>query len=358
MPELRQNMATKEWVIIAAERAKRPEEFANPSDPAAAMHPEWDPVCPFCPGNEELDLEVLRVPEEGPWHVRGVRNKYPALQYEGERVRVFDGVQRQMSGVGHHEVLIETPIHNLSPALETPAQITLMLRAFQQRGRAMAQDPRTEHIIYFKNHGLLAGSTLVHPHTQIISLPIVPNNIRTRTEEARRYFEDTGRCVIYAMQAGELQDGSRVVLESTGFASIIPYAASSPFHTWILPRRHECAFLNATTQELDELGQVLGRVLRKLYVGLNDPDYNYVIRSAPIHEPGREYLHWYITIIPRVSRAAGFEIGTGMYINPSLPEESAAFLRSIQEEPAGPAMPDPGHPHLSLEQEHVWISET
>jgi len=335
MPELRQNIATKEWVIIATERAKRPEEFVQSPRPLTEDLPEWEASCPFCPGNEEPGLEVMRVPAHGPWQLRVVSNKYPALQREGGRVRTFDGVHRQISGVGYHEVLIEAPHHNTCPALESATEVALMLKTFEIRGREISQDSRTEQIIYFKNHGEHAGTSLVHPHTQLIGLPIVPYSIRSRVEEARRYFDDTGRCAFCHMLADELKEGIRIVAEGEHFVAFILYAAFSPFHLWILPRRHESSFLNATAYELDDLGQLLHQVLRKLYIGLRDPDYNYVIRAAPVRDPGYEYLHWYITIVPRVTRSAGFELGSGMFINTALPEASAAFLRGVNE--ASPA---------------------
>ncbi len=332
MPELRQNIATKEWVILATERAKRPEEFVQPPRPLTEDRPEWEESCPFCPGNEELDLEIMRIPECGTWQLRVVRNKYSALQLVGERKRTFEGVHRQITGVGYHEVLVESPLHNTCPALESAIEVSLMLEAFKIRGREIAQDTRIEQIIYFKNHGDHAGTSLVHPHTQLIGLPIVPYNIRARTEEARRYFDDTGHCVLCHMLSDELKDGQRVVAKSKYFVAFIPYAALSPFHIWVLPRRHESSFLNATAHELAELGNLMRQVLRKLYVGLRDPDYNYVIRSAPLRDLGTEYLHWYVTIIPRVTRSAGFELGSGMFINVALPETSATFLREVDEE--------------------------
>ncbi len=331
MPELRQNIATKEWVVIATERAKRPEDLVQPPRPLTEDRPEWEEGCPFCPGNEELDLEVMRIPECGPWQLRVVRNKFPALQLEGERQRTFEGVHRQITGVGYHEVLVESPLHNTCPALEPAIEVSLMLEAFKIRGREICQDPRIEQIIYFENHGERAGTSLAHPHTQLIGLPIVPYSIRARAEEARRYFDDTGRCALCHMLSDELKHDLRVVAKSKCYAAFIPYAALSPFHIWILPRRHESSFLNATAHELADLGVLLRRVLRKLYMGLRDPDYNYVIRSAPLHDPGTEYLHWYVTIVPRVTRSAGFELGSGMFINVALPEASAAFLREVDE---------------------------
>lgn len=331
MSELRQNMVTKEWVIIATERAKRPEEFTAEPRPLSVERPEREATCPFCPGNENLGVELLRIPDRGPWQIRVLRNKYPALSFEGERERSFDGVHRRMSGVGYHEVLIESPRHNTCPAVETPEEISMMLETFKRRGRQIAEDPRIEHLIWFKNHGIGAGTSLVHPHTQLIGLPVVSHDSRARIEEARRFFDDTGRCVYCRMLEDELQAAKRVIVEGVHFVAFIPYASFSPFHMWVLPRRHEASFLNTTSEELNDLGQVLRSVLRKLYVGLRDPDYNYVVRSAPLRDVEHEYLHWYLTIVPRVSKTAGFELGSGMFINPTLPEESAAFLRSVRE---------------------------
>jgi UDPglucose--hexose-1-phosphate uridylyltransferase len=332
MPEIRQNMATKEWVIIAVERSRRLEEFEEYAEPCLTLteeRPEWEPTCPFCPGHEEPDLEITRLPASGPWQVRVVCNKYPALSEAGERIRTFDGVHRQISGVGHHEVVVESPRHNTCAALDTPEHLTLTLETFQSRSHELAEDARIEQIVCFENHGERAGTSLSHPHAQIIALPVVPFNIRSRAEEARRYFDDTGQCVFCQMMCDELRDGSRIVAESDLFVAFILYAAFSPFHMWIMPRQHKPSFLNASAQELADLAGLLHRVLRKLYVSLRDPDYNYIVRSAPLRDPGHDYLHWYVTLIPRVTRSAGFELGSGMFINTTLPENSAAFLRNV-----------------------------
>ncbi|HIC87953.1 MAG TPA: galactose-1-phosphate uridylyltransferase [Anaerolineae bacterium] len=333
MSEIRQNLVTKEWVIIATERAHRPEEFVHATRPLTETRPVWEPGCPFCPGNEEgTPAELLRLPPTGPWQIRVVLNKYPALKYDAELIRHSDGIYRSITGAGHHEIIIESPRHNTTIALQAPAETTLALHASRSRGRFFAKDPRVEQIIFFKNHGPRAGTSLVHPHAQVIALPIVPHSLRTRAEEARRYFDDTGECALCRMYQDELHDKVRLVAENQGFVAFILYAAFSPFPLWIVPRRHEPSFLNATDQELEDLADIMYTVLRKLYIGLKDPDYNYVIRSAPLHDPGLGYLHWYVSIIPRVSRSAGFELGSGMFINTSLPEESAAFLRSVQVE--------------------------
>ncbi len=329
MPELRQNIATMEWVIIAADRAKRPEQFVQAGKERTEAQLAHAANCPFCPGNEELDLERLRLPDEGDWLLRVVQNRYPALRESGERMQHFDGVNTSISGVGYHEVVVESRLHNTSPATEDPADIERTLRAFQLRGAVFRADERIEQIVYFKNHGPTAGASLVHPHAQLLGLPVVPYTVRARMEEARRYFDDQGECVICRMRQDEERDGARMVAATTFFSVFVPYAALSPFHLWIVPRRHRASFLDATAEELGDLALTLRDVLGRIYVGLNDPDYNYVIRSTPDSEHESEYLHWYIAIVPRVTRAAGFEMGTGMFINPALPEESARFLCSI-----------------------------
>jgi UDPglucose--hexose-1-phosphate uridylyltransferase len=329
MPELRQNVATKEWVIIATERAKRPEQFVQPNKERVEDRPAHAANCPFCPGNEELDLERLRLPPEGDWLVRVVGNRYPALREEGERSRRFQGLNPSLSGVGYHEVVVESRWHNTSPATEQPEEVERTLEALQTRGQAFRDDPRIEQIVYFKNHGVTAGASLVHPHAQMLGLPVVPYTIRARMEEARRYFDDQGECVICRLREEEQREGTRLVYSSTHFDAFVPFAALSPFHLWLVPRSHHASFLDAAPDELRDLATMLRELLRRIYVGLNDPDYNYVIRSAPDREADSKYLHWYVAVVPRVTRSAGFEMGTGMYINTALPEESAGFLRSI-----------------------------
>jgi UDPglucose--hexose-1-phosphate uridylyltransferase len=331
MPELRQNLATKEWVIIATERAKRSRDFAEANThPTIEAEPQYDPSCPFCPDNEELELEIERWPKKGSWQTRVIHNKYPALAGEGVLERSFDGVHRWISGVGHHQIVVDHPHHNTTWGLMTPAEIQAVLETFYLRGWAIREDPRIEQIVYFKNHGLRAGATLRHPHCQIIALPIVPHNIRQRIEEARRYFDDTGLCVYQEMLSEELNRAERIVATTEHFVAFVLYAATGPFNIWILPRYQSVSFLYSRPEELEDLARILQDVLRRLYVGLRDPSYNLIIRTAPVKEIGNAYLNWYITIVPRLSRAAGFELGSGMFINPTLPEESAEFLRAVE----------------------------
>ncbi len=328
MPELRQNLLTREWVIIAKERARRPEEFKSKKEKKEL--PEYKKECPFCPGNEKMTpYESFTIQEKKGWKVRVIPNKFPALASEGKRDRHIEGIHRFMSGVGIHEVIIESPLHNLTTALMPVEDVRNILVAYRERYLKILKDERIEMIIIFKNHGESAGTSLEHPHSQLIGTPLVPTMIRYRNEEAMRYFDDTGECVGCKIIKEELTARKRIVWESEYFVAFIPYGAYSPFHTWLFPRRHVSSFGSILDKELEDLASVLKTVLAKLYHGLDDPDFNYCIRSIPSDIGQMDYLHWYISIIPRLTRTAGFELGSGMFINTSVPEESAGFLREM-----------------------------
>ncbi|MEW6201160.1 MAG: galactose-1-phosphate uridylyltransferase [bacterium] len=330
MPEIRQNIATKEWVIIATERAKRPEEFSSKGHSRTEDRPELIEKCPFCPGNEtKTPPETFRISRNSQWRVRVIPNKFAALQQEGERKRTIKGVERSMSGVGIHEVIIETPLHNKTTALLSTQEVTDIINAYRNRHETISSDPRIELVIIFKNHGESAGTSLEHPHSQLIATPIVPSQIRHRLEDALVFSDDYGQCVYCQMLRDELNEKIRLIEENDYFAAFILYAAASPFHIWIMPKRHMACFSLITDEETSALAATLGSVLKKLYYGLGDPDFNYVIRSVPIGLKTAPYFHWYLSIVPRLSKAAGFELGSGMFINTSLPEQSAEFLRGI-----------------------------
>ncbi|MBE9119307.1 galactose-1-phosphate uridylyltransferase [Tychonema sp. LEGE 07199] len=331
MSELRQNLITRDWVIIATERAKRPDEFANTKKSIVAV-PPYRADCPFCVGNEEDGtLETCRLRDERTgWKVRAMTNKYPALSPTAERLRISSGIYRTMSGIGIHEVIVEHPRHDLTTALLTVEEVANILLVYRQRYLEIRKYPYIETIVIFKNHGPTAGTSLEHPHSQIAATPVVPNQFRRRIDEAIRYFDDTGECLFCRTLEDELAARERVIFESKDFVACIPFAALSPFHIWIFPRRHSSSFDDITDEEIIGLADTLKTVLAQLYYGLNDPDYNYSIRSVPTAEQGTKYFHWYIAIIPRVTKQAGFELGSGMFINSALPEESAEFLRSIK----------------------------
>ncbi len=329
MAELRQNVITREWVIITPERAKRPDQFVVGRYKKSNL-PAYVPDCPFCAGNERYTLEEsFRISEGDSWKVRVIANKFPALSDKGERVRKVDGIYRSMTAVGYHEVIVEHRSHNMTIALMKNDEVADILRVYRQRYKAIKKDGRIEAIILFKNHGEEAGTSIVHPHSQLVATPIVPSQIRIRIDEAIRYFDDTGECVCCRTLQDEIRARARLIFQSNNFVAFIPYAALSPFHTWIFPLRHTSSFDEINDVEINDLAKCLKTVLAKLYYGLSNPDFNFSIRSIPTRDFHEEYFHWYLTIIPRVSKTAGFEFGSGMYVNTALPEESAEFLREV-----------------------------
>ncbi len=333
MPEIRHNIITREWVIIATDRAKRPEEFASVNVRRAAPASRVE-SCPFCPGNEaKTPPEISRVEQAGAWQVRVVPNKFAALDSSGELTRTHEGLKRTISGVGIHEVIIETPRHDRSLALLPQAEFDQVLSVYRQRYDAVTADPRVAHATLFRNHGERAGTSLEHPHSQIVGTPIIPPQVRDRMENALRFYDEAGACIFCSVLADELADGVRIVAQSDDFVALIPFAALTPFHLWIFPRRHTASFSEVSESELADFAKLLRTVLRKIHFGLCDPDYNLSVRTPPREARGLRYYHWYISVIPRVSRMAGFEIGSGMFINTSLPERSAAFLRDAPADP-------------------------
>ena len=331
MPELRLNVVTREWVIIATERAKRPKDFRSKKE--RPLRPEYLSTCPFCPGNEhKTPTERFRVPDGESWKIRVVSNKFPALLLEGEKKRSADGISRTVSGVGVHEVIIETPVHNLTTGLQPLERLEDLVRVYKSRFIEANRDPRVEHTIIFKNYGEGAGTSLDHPHSQLIATPVVPLQFRDRVQAALHYFDDTGECLICDVLKKDLADGTRVILDTPHFLTFIPYAALSPFHTWVFPKRHSASFASVTDDEVRDLAVHLKNILSKFRYGLEDPDYNYVIRSSRPQDYGNEDCHWYLSLVPRITMAAGFELGSGMFINTSLPENNAEYMRAVKPE--------------------------
>ncbi|MBI5078928.1 galactose-1-phosphate uridylyltransferase [Candidatus Saganbacteria bacterium] len=332
MSELRQNPATKEWVIIATERAKRPEDLGAGT---VRIPPEERAHCPFCPGHEQYtpnEILAFRTfgtqPNTSGWWVRVIPNKFAALLPQGnlERIKLEDFFM-YMDGVGEHEVIIESPEHDLSIATMEQKQVEEVFLAYRERFIKLSRDLRFEMVILFKNHGVAAGTSLRHPHSQIIATPITPMHIRHRLEEGMRFFDDNGKCVYCVMMEKEKLVKDRLVMETDNFTAFVPFASVSPFETWVLPKKHNSAFEGISPEHAKELAFIMRATLAKIFKSLNNPDFNYVIHSSPVHEKAIDYYHWHIQIIPRVSSMAGFELGSGIYINTVIPEAAAKFLR-------------------------------
>ena len=333
MPELRQNFATKEWVVIATERAKRPEQMVQHRE--HKLLSAFVPNCPFCPGNEgQTPPEILRIPAaaDAAWHVRVVPNKFSALSRDVQPTRTVHRSRRTVNGFGFHDVIIETPDHSKVLALMPDSYVAEILRVYKTRYDELSLDPRIAHITIFKNHGPDAGTSLEHPHSQLVATPVISLQVRERFQHALRHYDDFGECMFCQMIEEELEEQARVVMVSEHFVALELFASPAPFCTHVYPRRHMASFGDVSAAEIMDLARMLRTVLAKLYHGLSNPDFNFTIRSAPAENVGVKYFHWYVSVIPRLTRVAGFELGSGMFINTVLPEAAAEFLRKVDAE--------------------------
>ncbi len=325
MPELRRDPVTGRWVIISTERGKRPSEFPKETENHASQ------ACPFCPGHEHLTPpEVLsyRDPKNSNnWWIRVVPNKFPALAVEGSLNRTGEGMYDKMNGVGAHEVIIESPDHKKEIPDLHDKQVEDIIWSFRDRILDLRKDERFEYILLFKNRGGAAGATLSHPHSQLIATPIVPKRVREEINGAKSYFDYKERCVFCDMIKQEIVSNQRILAENPDFLAIVPFAARFPFEIWVLPKKHDSVFQDIQKHETTSLAQIMKVCLGKLNSVLENPPYNYIIHNSPLKEPRVPHYHWHIEIMPKLTKVAGFEWGTGFYVNPTAPEDAAKFLR-------------------------------
>lgn len=338
MPELRKDPIIGRWVIISTERAKRPDQFA-----VSANAPKED-ECPFCEGKEShTPQEIYAVRKQGMrngpgWQLRVVPSIAPFLGIEGDLDRRGQGLYDVMNGIGAHEMVIETPNHVANIADLSLEQIAEVFTAYRERIMDLEKDQRFKYVLAFKNYGWSAGGGRTrHARSQLIATPVTPKRVKEELVGARNYYEYHERCIFCDIIRQELQEKERVILEIDGFVAIMPFASRFPFEVWILPKKHSSDFINLDLQHRLDLAKALKLVLLKLKKGLNDPPYNYIIHTAPFRREKVGYwktisddYHWHIEIMPRITRVAGFEWGSGFYICPLPPEAASKFLREIE----------------------------
>ena len=340
MPELRHDPIQRRWVIIATERSRRPADFPH-IDP-----PPNGGSCPFCEGNEGKtppEIAALRNgsgPNQPGWEVRVVPNKFPALRIEGGLDRKGVGAYDMMNGVGAHEVIIETPEHSLELEDAPLEHIHKVLCVYRERLADLLRDRRFKYVLIFKNHGAAAGASLSHPHTQLIATPVTPLTLAEELNSAKDHFREKERCLFCDLIEQELESGQRVVISGEQFVALAPFASRFPFEMFIAPRHHHHSFAEAGDSMLYDLAVVLKELLLRIKKCLNDPPYNFLIHTIPNTQARRRHAsdwetieldyHWHIEFIPRLTQVAGFEWGTGFYINPTAPEEAAEYLRQVQ----------------------------
>jgi UDPglucose--hexose-1-phosphate uridylyltransferase len=327
-PQLRKDPVVDRWVLIAPERAARPTELEVPA------HLTHHDACPFCEGREaETTPEVLavRAPDSRPngpgWRVRVIANRYPAVRPDagGESVDAALFVARP--GVGWHEVVVECPQHEVSLAALSAEQVRFVFAAYRDRLAALRHDERIAYAQVFKNHGVDAGASVEHAHSQILAVPVVPREVRAELDGAAAYARAHGRCVFCDLLARERAAGERMVLETEYLAAFTAYAGRFPYETWVFPKRHAGHFDRLTDGELADLAGVVRTLLRRLGAVVDDLAYNYVVHSLPLRAAESPAYHWHLELLPRLTGIAGFELATGCFLNPLPPEEAAARLR-------------------------------
>ncbi|MCX6640003.1 MAG: galactose-1-phosphate uridylyltransferase [bacterium] len=341
MPELRHDPIQRRWVIIATERGRRPSDFAK-------LEPEQaGGFCPFCEGNEEkTPPEITAFRRQGTsantpgWDVRVVANKFPALRIEGDLDRSGKGIYDKMNGIGAHEVIIESPHHEINLANQPLDQFQKIMKVYQLRLKDLMNDLRFRYVLIFKNQGVTAGASLSHPHTQIIATPVTPRTVAMELDAARNYYDLKERCLFCDIIKQDMEDGDRIIAQVDGMVAIAPFASRFPFEVFIAPLEHSHDFGVLSDDGLAALSKCLKEVLTRLNLALNDPPYNFMLHTAPNTKSKARRpsywstlpndFHWHFEIIPRLVRTAGFEWGTGFYINPTPPEDAANYLRQIE----------------------------
>lgn len=337
MSELRFNRITGDWVVIASD-GRKPEDFltqggANLLEARvrrkldSGLAPSQVVDCPFCPGNEGLWQTVATLDRGGCWAVRLVAHKGGLLSPSVEKEETSDGTRRRVSGFGYHDLLIEHPEHNRWLWTQSSSEVADVFGVMQHRYNELAGDSRVELIVPFKNHGRVAGTALLHPHSQIVGMPIMAADVRRRLAEAGRFYEEQGRCMFCEVIEEEASLGRRLIHETEQFVSFIPYGALSPFHILLFPTGHSADFGQLGESGIADFADHLRTLLDRVDMRLLAPDFNFVIRSVLPDRSDSRSFHWYMSIIPHLAGGSGLAMGSGMFINPLLPEDSADFLR-------------------------------
>ncbi|MEE8383176.1 MAG: galactose-1-phosphate uridylyltransferase [Thermodesulfobacteriota bacterium] len=336
MPELRKDPIVGRWVIISTERGKRPSSFHADKKVSAGG------FCPLCPGNEDkTPPEVFAyrssdsLPDTPGWSLRVVSNKFPALRIEGELDRRGEGIYDKMNGVGAHEVIIECPDHDKTLSSVSVSHFEKVLLTYRNRIKELCKDKRFRYISIFRNQGEAAGASLAHPHSQIIALPVVPKRLKEELNGAGEYFNYKERCIYCDIVRQEKEQSVRIINENHDFLAIAPFASRFPFEAWILPQRHNSSFEETPEGDYASLAEIFSDVLKRLNKVLGDPPYNFILHTSPVSERINDHYHWHFEIIPRLTRIAGFEWGSGFYINPTTPEDAAKFMREDLPTPSG-----------------------
>ena len=332
MPELRKDPVLGRWIIISKERSKRPTDFI------VEDHKPTGSFCPLCPGNEKTTpSEVLVLGREpglpansSRWQVRVVPNKFPALVIEGDLEKEGEGLYDRMNGIGAHEVIIDSPNHEDRFTYLPPGQMLLIFQAFRSRILDLGRDDRFQYAMIFKNYGRAAGASLEHPHSQLVALPILPRMVISELEGTLSYYKYKDRCVYCDIIRQEIQQDIRLVCQNDHFITLTPFAPRSPFEMWILPKKHSSSYAAINEESLLALVDIFSESLQRLDLCIPNVPYNFVLHTQPLRSEPLEHYHWHFEIVPKLTSIAGFEWGSGFYINPMPPEDACRYLKEAR----------------------------
>jgi len=329
MPHLRRDPVTGTWVIISPERQKRP-LFLQRINGTDTITPT---DCPFCPGNEAMTpLELLAVRRNGGsangpgWDLRVVPNKYPALRVEGEISRSGEGIYDRMTGVGAHEVFIDTPDHGKTVLDLSNEEWEQLFLAAQSRFLDLKKDIRLQTILFFKNSGAAAGATLAHSHSQLLAMPVTPPRLAAKLAGALTHHQQKQRCIYCDILQFEKREKNRVLIENSAYIAFAPYASRFPFELTVFPQAHRESFEHGTAAEIHLLADTMHSLLQRIGKALGPVDLHFILHNAPFQAEPFPHFHWHIECWPVLGRIGGFEWGSGVAINPISPEEAIQAL--------------------------------
>ncbi len=333
MPELRKDPILGRWIIIATERGKRPTDFIVEDFKTTGG------FCPLCPGNEKTTPPEVLVygrpsgmhPNSSSWKVRVVPNKYPALVIEGNLDKQAEGLYDKMNGIGAHEVIIESPNHDDRFSDLPIEQMRLVFRAYRDRIIDLGKDRRFRYVMIFKNYGRAAGASLEHSHSQLVALPILPRMLVSELAGSLSYFKYKDRCIFCDIIRQEIQQDIRLVCQNDHFITVAPFAPRTPFEMWILPKNHSSSYSDIDQQGLTALTEIFRESLGRLDSCIPNIPYNFVLHTQPLRSNPLEHFHWHFEIVPKLTSIAGFEWGSGFYINPMPPEDTCRYLKEVGE---------------------------
>lgn len=325
--ELRHDLVTGDWVVIATGRAKKPEDFVL--DKRASIPEDPDKICPFCHPEETGQEEDVLIYKKGDsdWSLRVFPNKFPAFERNGTPKHFEEGPYFGMEGTGYHELIV-TRDHQKQIANLEVQEVAEIVDAYRERYVDLMNKKSVNYIEIYHNHGMEAGATIRHPHSQLVAVPVISPYVKGELDGAETYFRANRDCVYCAMIEWEGGHGKRVVFENNLFIAFCPFASRSAFEIWVMPKKHSPYFERIAEKDKMEMAEALQISINKIYKALGDPAYNFYLHTAPCDGKDYPHFHWHIEILPRTTIWAGFELSTGIEISKIQPETAAEYLRN------------------------------